>query len=119
MYSWQHLMDHPGYPTGPRPDISRYPRMATGVPVSHESGMTLKELNKMQYLCAEVRDYKIGVEHQAELLFDMYDIVGRLTHQITRAIYIADEAIVIGRRAWYLGLSAVILVLALVLMVAL
>ncbi|GJV34226.1 hypothetical protein Tco_1394626 [Tanacetum coccineum] len=76
---------------GPRQDISRYPRMATGVPVSHESGMTLEELSKMQYLCAE----------------------------ITRAIYTADEAIVIGKRTWYLGLSAVILVLALVLMVAL
>ncbi|GJX17717.1 putative reverse transcriptase domain-containing protein [Tanacetum coccineum] len=85
------IADHPGYPIGPRQDISRYPRMATGVPVSHKSGMTLEELSKMQYLCAE----------------------------ITRAIYTADEAIVIGKRTWYLGLSAVILVLALVLMVAL
>ncbi|GJR90245.1 hypothetical protein Tco_0214256 [Tanacetum coccineum] len=89
------------------------------VSVSHESGMTLKELNKMQYLCGEVRDCRIGVECQAELLLEMSDIVGRLTHQITSAIYTTQEAIVVGRRAWYFGLSAVVLVLALVLMVAL
>ncbi|GJW04869.1 putative reverse transcriptase domain-containing protein [Tanacetum coccineum] len=100
-------------------DISRYPHMVTGVPVSQESGMTLEEINRMRYLCGEVRDCKIGVEHKAELLLEMFHIVGRLTHQITRAIYTVDGANVIGRRAWYLGLSAVILVLALVLMVAL
>ncbi|GJX14468.1 hypothetical protein Tco_0206226 [Tanacetum coccineum] len=111
----------PSLPTrqGPRPDISRYPHMVTEVSVSHESGMTLKELNKMQYLCGEVRDCRIGVECQAELLLEMSDIVGRLTHQITSAIYTTQEAIVVGRRAWYFGLSAVVLVLALVLMVAL
>ncbi|GJT19549.1 hypothetical protein Tco_0878255 [Tanacetum coccineum] len=59
------------------------------------------------------------VECQAELLLEISDIVRRLTHQITRAICTAEGAIVIGRRAWYLGLLAVILVLALVLMVAL
>ncbi|GJW94430.1 hypothetical protein Tco_0174102 [Tanacetum coccineum] len=90
--TWEeHLMDHPGYPTGPRPDINRYPHMVTGVPVSQEPGMTLEELSSMQYLCAE----------------------------ITRAIYTTEGVIVIRRRAWYLGLSAMILVLALVLMVAL
>ncbi|GJZ34312.1 hypothetical protein Tco_0580129 [Tanacetum coccineum] len=65
--------------------------MVPRVPVSHASGMTLEEINKMQYLCGE----------------------------LTRAIYTTEEVTVIGRRAWYLGLSTVILVLALVLMVAL
>ncbi|GJV55116.1 hypothetical protein Tco_1456121 [Tanacetum coccineum] len=106
-YSWEHLMDHPRHPITLRPDISRYPHMVTGVPVSHEFGMTLEELNRMQYLCGEVRDYRIGVEHQTELLLEMSDIVRRLTHQITRAIYTAEGAIVIGKRAWYLGLSAI------------
>ncbi|GJZ50630.1 hypothetical protein Tco_0604820 [Tanacetum coccineum] len=111
----------PSPPTyqGPRPDTSRYLHMVTRVPVSHESGMTLEELNMIQYLCGEVRDYRIGVEHQAGLLLEMSDIVGRLTHQLTRAIYNAEGAIMIIRRAWYLGLSAMILVLALALMVAL
>ncbi|GKB91936.1 hypothetical protein Tco_0964208 [Tanacetum coccineum] len=116
-YSWEHLMDHPRHPTGPRPDISMYPHMVTGVPVSHESGMTLEELNRMQYLCGEVRDCRIGVECQAELLLEMSDIVERLTQQITRAIYTAEGGNMIGRRAWYLGLSTVILVLALALIV--
>ncbi|GKA76095.1 hypothetical protein Tco_0782473 [Tanacetum coccineum] len=115
----EYLMDHPRHPTGPRTDTSRYPHMVTGVPVSYESGMILEELNWMQYLCGEVRDYRIGVDCQAELLLEMSDIVGRLTQQITRAICTADGAIMIGRRAWYLGLSVVILVLALVLVVAL
>ncbi|GKB70104.1 hypothetical protein Tco_0931516 [Tanacetum coccineum] len=82
-YSWEHLMDHPRHPTGPRPDTSRYPHMFTGVPVSHESGMTLEELNRMQYLCGEVRDCRIGVDCQAEPLLEMSDIVRRLTQQIT------------------------------------
>nr|GEX56610.1 RNA-directed DNA polymerase, eukaryota [Tanacetum cinerariifolium] len=73
-YSWENIINQPRYLTVPRPDINRYPKMATGVPVSHES----------------------------ELLFEMSNIVGRLTHQITRAIYTAKEAIVIGRRAWIL-----------------
>ncbi|GJU38806.1 hypothetical protein Tco_1191763 [Tanacetum coccineum] len=76
-YSWQHLMEHPRYPTGPRPDI-----------------------NRMQYLCVEVQDCKIRVEHQATLLFEMFDIVRRLTHQITIAIYTTEREIVIGRRSW-------------------
>ncbi|GJT12215.1 hypothetical protein Tco_0859257 [Tanacetum coccineum] len=52
-YSLEHLMDHPRHPTRPRPDNSRYPHMVTGVPVSHESGMTLEDLDRMQYLCGE------------------------------------------------------------------
>ncbi|GJW33031.1 hypothetical protein Tco_0053063 [Tanacetum coccineum] len=107
----------PSLPT--RQDTSRYPHMFTRVPVSHESGMTLEELNRMQYLCGEVRDSRIGVDCQAELLLEMSDIVGRLTQQITRAICTAEGAIVIGKRAWYLVLSVVILVFALVLVVAL
>ncbi|GJY79992.1 putative reverse transcriptase domain-containing protein [Tanacetum coccineum] len=113
------LVSSPPTRQGPRPDTSRYLHMVTRVPVSHESGMTLEELNMIQYLFREVRDYRIGVEHQAGLLLEMSDIVGRLTHQLTRAIYNAEGAIMIIRRAWYLGLSAMILVLALALMVAL
>ncbi|GJV95062.1 hypothetical protein Tco_1546639 [Tanacetum coccineum] len=118
-YSWEHLIDHPRHPTRPRPDTSRYPHMVTGVPVSHESGMTLEELNKMQYLYGEAQDCRIWVDYQAKLLLEMSYIVGRLTQQITRTIYTPEVAIVIGRRDWYSGLLVVILVLALVLMVAL
>ncbi|GJX56453.1 reverse transcriptase domain-containing protein, partial [Tanacetum coccineum] len=56
---------------------------------------------------ARVRDCRIRVECQAELLLEMSDIVGRLTHEITSSIYTAQKAIMVGRRAWYLGLSAV------------
>ncbi|GJZ30103.1 hypothetical protein Tco_0575150 [Tanacetum coccineum] len=118
-YSWEQLMDHLRHPTRPRPDTSRYPHMVTEVPVSHESGTTLEELNKMQYLYGEVQDCRIRVDCQAELLLEMSYIVGRLTQQISRAICTPEGAIMIGRRDWYLGLSVVILVLALVLMVAL
>nr|GEW87876.1 hypothetical protein [Tanacetum cinerariifolium] len=99
MYSWQHLMDHPRYSIGPRLDMSRYPRMDTRVPVSYKSGMTPEELSRMQYLCVAFRDYRIRVEHQVELLFEMSDIVGRLTHYINKAICTTEEAILIGRRA--------------------
>ncbi|GKA65886.1 hypothetical protein Tco_0765593 [Tanacetum coccineum] len=104
---------------GPRPDASRYPYMVTGVPGSHASGMTLEELKRMQYLYGGVRDFRIGVDCQAELLLEMLDIARRLMQQITRCICTAEGAIVISRRAWYLGLSVVILVFALVLVVAL
>ncbi|GKD80883.1 reverse transcriptase domain-containing protein [Tanacetum coccineum] len=85
MYSWEHLIDHPRHPTGPRLDISMYPHMVTGVSMSHKSGMTLEELNRMQYLCGEVRECRIGVECQPKLLLEMSDIVERLTHQALNA----------------------------------
>ncbi|GJU21894.1 hypothetical protein Tco_1155236 [Tanacetum coccineum] len=111
-YSWEHLMDHPRHPTGPRPNTSRYLYMVTGVPRSHASGMTFKELKRMQYLYGGVRDYRIGVDCQAELLLEMLDIAGRLTQQITRSICTAEGAIMIGMRAWYLGLLVVLLLLS-------
>nr|GEW16655.1 hypothetical protein [Tanacetum cinerariifolium] len=47
---------------------------------------------------------EVPVSQEPELLFEMSDIVGRLTHQITRSVYTTEGAVVIGRRAWYLGL---------------
>nr|GEY17745.1 hypothetical protein [Tanacetum cinerariifolium] len=66
---------------------NRYPRLATRMRVRHE------------YLCVEIQNCGIGAERQAELLFEMSEIVGRLTHQIIWAIYTSEEAIEIGRKA--------------------
>nr|GEU79687.1 reverse transcriptase domain-containing protein [Tanacetum cinerariifolium] len=60
----------------------------------HIKGSSLTE----PYVTTRVSD-RIRVKHQAELLFEMSDIVGRLMHELTRAIYTTKEATVIGRRA--------------------
>ncbi|GJR45659.1 ribonuclease H-like domain-containing protein [Tanacetum coccineum] len=101
----------------PAREVSPHPSLIStyhiGGPSSTDLNVTARVGDRMQYLCIEVQDCRIGVEHQETLLFEMFDIVRRLTHQITMAIYTTKGEIVIGRRAWYLGLSVVILVLAL------
>ncbi|GJZ07791.1 putative reverse transcriptase domain-containing protein [Tanacetum coccineum] len=61
---------------------------------------TLNTPQDLDQILAEVRDYRIWVECQVELLLEMSYIVGRLAHQITSAIYTAQEVIVVGMRAW-------------------
>ena len=117
-YRWQNYINHTGYPTGFQPDLSRCPNLVTGVPVGQESGMTLEELERMQRLAAEVRDCRIGVEYQAQLLLEFSEMAGRLTQQVTRALGTADEAREISYRAWYLCLFMVTFLLILVLVLA-
>ena len=78
-YRWQNHINHTGYPTGLLPELSRYLGLVTGVPVSQDSGMTSDELELMQRLAAEIRDCRIGVEYQAQLLLEFSEMAGRLT----------------------------------------